>query len=188
MVDLREKWDGRYEAAVISEESTSRVLLENLHLLPQRGRALDLACGLGANALRLARAGLQTDAWDLSPVAIGKLHQYAEAHGLPLQYEVRDVIALPPAPESYDVIVVSHFLERSLCPILLAALRPEGLLFYQTFAGTGSGPSNPTFRLAPNELLRLFAGLELLVYREEGESGDLDQGFRGQALLVGRKA
>jgi len=38
---------------------------------------LDLACGLGANALRLAELGLKTEAWDLSPVAVERLNAEA---------------------------------------------------------------------------------------------------------------
>lgn len=48
----------------------SQVLLDNSHLLPASGRALDLACGLGANALYLAKRGMTTSAWDLSPVQL----------------------------------------------------------------------------------------------------------------------
>jgi 2-polyprenyl-3-methyl-5-hydroxy-6-metoxy-1,4-benzoquinol methylase len=33
----------------------------------------------------------------------------------------------------FDVIVISRFLDRTLCNAIMAALKPEGLLFYQTF-------------------------------------------------------
>jgi len=183
---LAAKWDARYREAGTAE--ATRVLAENRHLLPAAGEALDLACGLGGNALLLARHGLRTTAWDLSPVAIDHLRR--EAAGLPLRAEVRDVVAVPPAPGSFDVIVVSRFLERDLCPALMAALRPGGLLFYQTFTRDKAGPGGPTnldFLLAENELLRLFADLRLRVYREEGSIGDIGQGLRNEALLVAQK-
>ena len=62
--------------------------------------------------------------------------------------QARDIIARPPPPSSFDVIVVSHFLDRRLAPAIAWALRPGGLLFYQTFAReavTDQGPSNPEF-------------------------------------------
>ena len=96
----------------------------------------------------------------------------------------------PPLPNSYDLIVVTHFLDRSLAPLLMDALRPNGLLFYQTFTRTcvrEGGPTNPGFRLADNELLSLFSPLHLIVYREEGRIGDLEKGFRNEALFVGKK-
>jgi len=41
--------------------------------------------------------------------------------------------------------------------------------------------------LAENELLHLFADLQIVVYREEGKIGDISQGFRNEALLIARK-
>ncbi len=185
---LRNKWDARYRDAA-GPGAPARVLAENVHLLPATGDALDLACGLGANALLLAERGLAVSAWDISPVAIERLQAVADERQLPLQTQVRDVARQPPAPESFDVIVVSHFLERALAPTLVAALRPGGLLFYQTFTREGAGnrgPSNPAFRLGPNELLTLFADLRLVLYREEADIGDPAMGLRGEAMLVGR--
>ena len=93
----------------------------------------------------------------------------------------------PPEADSFDVVVVSHFLERGLIQLLRQALRPQGLLFYQTFTQarvSERGPSNPEFRLRDNELLQLCNGMRILVYREEGLVGDLEQGFRDLALVV----
>lgn len=183
------KWDARYADA--AETPPARVLLENVHLLPDRGAALDLACGLGANALLLASRGLEVFAWDSSRVAIDKLHALAQARGLTLQTEVRDVVQHPPEPGRFNVIVVSHFLDRGLTPQLIAALRADGLVFYQTFTRTRVDerrPRNLDYLLADGELLAMFSPLQLMVYREEGTVGDIDHGFRGQALLVARKA
>ncbi len=183
---LRAKWDRRYRGAE-DFGSPAEVLVANQHLLPAAGKALDLACGLGASALLLARLGLETTAWDLSPVAIGRLAATAKAEGLPLQASVRDVERTPFPAAAFDVIVVRRFLERRLCPAIAEALRPGGLLFYQTFTRErvgDAGPSNPDYRLGRNELLRLFPGLELVVYREEGRLGHTARGFRDEAMLV----
>lgn len=182
-------WNQRYREA-ITEQLPAKVLADNLHLLPVAGQALDLACGLGANALLLARHGLTTWAWDISPVAISRLDAAARAAGLTVHSEVRAVTARPPEPGRFDVIVVSRFLERSLAPALQAALRSGGLLFYQTFSKlrlSKDGPSNPAFLLDDNELLRLFPALKVRIYRDEGQSGDITRGFRNEAMLVAQK-
>ncbi len=86
--------------------------------------------------------------------------------------------------------MVCHFLDRCLAPALIQALKHNGLLFYQTFTRTcvnEGGPKNPEFRLAENELLRLFADLQVVVYHEEGKIGNTTQGFRNEALLIARK-
>lgn len=184
-----EKWNQIYTGGGRCA-ATASVLSENLHLLPARGDALDLACGEGANALLLARHGLNTAAWDISDVALKRVSALAQAQGLKVRVEQRDVGAQPPQRGSFDVIVVSRFLDRPLIPRIIEALRPGGLIFYQTFikdtVGAG-GPANPAYRLDDNELLRLFSALRLLVYREEGAIGDSAGGFRNEAMLVAQK-
>jgi SAM-dependent methyltransferase len=187
--ELRAKWARRHRDRE-GPAQPAGVLLENAHLLPPRGDALDLACGLGGNALFLAARGLRVRAWDLSPVAIERLADEARARAVVVTAEVRDVVARPPEPDGFDVIVVSHFLDRGLAPALARGLRPGGLLYYQTFvreAVTDRGPPNLEYRLERNELLRLFPGLVLRVYREEGRLGDTARGTRDLAWLVAER-
>lgn len=186
---LRAKWDQRYLTSDRYPAPAS-VLTENLHLLPTSGQALDLACGLGASALLLAQRGLDVVAWDLSAVAIERLQQEAAARGLRIPTQIRDVCERPPEPETFDLILVSHFLNRDLAPALSNALRPGGLLLFQTFSNEAvslCGPSNPAFRLKTNELLRMFPSLIVRFYREEGSVGDIRLGTRDVAQLVAQK-
>lgn len=184
--DRRAIWDSRHaEAEDIG--SVASVLTRNAHLLDGQGRALDLACGRGASALWLARQGYAVSAWDYSGVALQRLQQVARQQNVEIDTELRDVVADPPTPGSYDLILVSYFLDRSLASAIAAALKPGGLLFYQTFSQDGpsdTGPGNPAFRLAPNELLSLFHGLRLRYYREEGGLGDVTRGERGVAMML----
>ena len=190
IADQRARWDQRH-AAADEIGAPAEVVLQNAHLLPARGVALDLACGRGANALWLAEhTGLEVHAWDFSAAGIARLDAAAGARGLQVAAEVRDVILLPPDPDSFDVVVVTHFLERSIVPALIAALRPGGLVLYQTFAReavSDRGPSTPEWRLARNELLALFAGLIVRAYREEGRLGDTSRGLRDLAYLVAER-
>src|SRR5207244_5691476 len=62
----------------------------------------------------------------------------------------------PFAPGGFDGVVVTHFLHRPLFPDLVGALRPGGVLIYETFALGNERygrPSNPAFLLRPDELL-----------------------------------
>ncbi len=190
MSSERGKWDERYRGADAAEAAPAQVLEDFAHLLPAAGAALDVACGLGGNALYLAARGLAVSAWDVSPVAIAKLEAEAGRRGLAVTAAVRDLTAAPPPPASFDGVVVARYLERALVPALLAALRPAGLLFYQTFISDKVDPHGPPdgpYRLAPNELLQLCAPLRILAYRDEGRVGDLGRGFRNEAMLVGQK-
>ena len=186
----RNNWDKLYSETDGAPAAVAAVLEENEHLLPATGEALEIACGRGANAIFLARKGLNALAWDTSSVAVEQINYRAKSESLHLIAEVRDVVNEPPQSDSFDVIVVTHFLDRELAPRIVAALKENGLLYYQTFTRnrvSSRGPQNEDYRLADNELLNLFAGLKVLVYREEGELGDCSRGFRDEAMLVGQK-
>jgi SAM-dependent methyltransferase len=185
----RDKWDARYRGAE-SPGVAATVLRENAYLLPRHGTALDLACGLGANSQLLAERGLQTHAWDISPVAIKKLHAIAVERQLPIVAEVKDALRDPIPVAQFDVVVVAHYLERALTHAIINTLKVGGLLFYQTFTRTAvsaEGPQKDEWRLADGELLTMFAPLRPVVYREEGRIGDVSLGVRNKALLVAVK-
>jgi tellurite methyltransferase len=185
----QDKWDKRYRETGLPG-APAVVLLENVHLLPRYGTALDLACGLGANSLLLAERGLQTHAWDISPVAIEKLRTIAVERQLPIVTEVKDALRDPIPAAQFDVVVVAHYLERALTQTIIDALKVGGLLFYQTFTRTAvsvEGPQKDEWRLADGELLTMFEPLRPVVYREEGCIGDISQGLRNKALLVAVK-
>ena len=185
------KWNNIYQQSQVGEGEPVWVLKEFSHLLPVNGKALDIACGLAPNGVHLARLGLQVEAWDISDVVVEKINQYAEANKLKLVGKTVDFSSAGIPESSFDVIVVSHYLERSLAPVIVKALRPGGLLFYQTFVKdvtpSYSGPSNPDFRLDANELLKLFSDLKLVAYREEATIGVLDEGLRNVAAYIGQK-
>ena len=185
-----DKWNAIYQSSPHDQKHAVQVLTENQHLLPESGKALDLACGLGANALFLAQHNLNTCAWDISSEAISTLDKFAKNSNINLDTEVRDVSRNPPHENTFDIIVVSHFLDRKIIPDIKNALKKNGRIFYQTFIAdktNDSGPKNPDYLLDKNELLSLFNEFIILVYREEGSVGDTCKGFRNEAMLIAQK-
>ena len=185
-----EKWNAIYAAGGHTRDEPARVLRDFAYLLPVSGTALELACGRGANALFLAGKGLDVHAWDISEEAIASLHTRANDLHLTLETRICDVTADPPSADSFDIIVVSYFLERALIPAIINALRKNGLLFYQTFIRdrtNDTGPHNNNYRLAENELLHLCHNLHIVLYHEEGMIGNTQQGFRNEAMLIGQR-
>lgn len=191
MSSQQEKWDRQYAARpAATARDACTVLHHNLHLLPARGEALDLACGQGGNALLLAEQGLTVTACDISAVALETLTRSAAASGLTIKSWQRDIEHEGLGAEQYDVICVSRYLHRPLCADIAGALKPGGLLFYQTFCEEKpgeSGPGNPAYILKTNELLSLFAELTLRFYAECGPLGDPARGNRSEALFVGQR-
>ena len=150
-------------------------LTANEDLLPRTGDALDVACGGGRHAVWLAERGLRTCAVDRDEEAVRELAHEAERRALPLRAEVLDLEAGPVhfSPPAYDLIVVVHYLHRSLFPTLIGSLRPGGVLVYDTFTRAQAArghPRNPAFLLEPGELVALVRPLEILASRE----GDYD--------------
>ncbi len=185
----QDKWDQIYRNSDITA-APATVLKQNACLLPAQGTALDLACGLGGNALFLARHGLETEGWDISAVALAKLEGKSQFAGLRIQTKQVKITPETFLHQAFDVIVVSRFLDRSLAPAIMGALKPDGLLFFQTFVVdklTRSGPSNPDYLLQRNELLTLFDALTLVYYQELSRIGDLNVGNRDEALFIGQK-
>lgn len=179
---IASKWNARYAYANKNRPEPADVLVNGAQFLPATGVALDLACGRGGNAFYLGVRGLSVHAWDISSNAIGWMVSHQATLSTPVQLfpEVRDVIAKPPAPKSFDVIVVCRFLDRSLCAGLANALKPNGVLFYQTFT---AGLSNPEYLLRPNELPTLFSDLQPCYSCES----PLDEHGHSEAQFVGRK-
>lgn len=188
---LSDKWNNIYTStSALSVLSPATVLSENLFLLPQTGTALDLASGLGANALLLAKQGLTTQAWDISAIALAKLQQQADAEALAIKTFTREISTQSFSPDCFDVVVVSRFLDRSICDAIMVSLKMGGLLFYQTYTQQKNfalGPKNSCFLLAENELLSLFSSLRLVYYRENSAIGEIQQGLRNEAQFIGQK-
>ncbi len=189
----QQKWNQIYRKNASTDQfpQPAQVVVDFAHLLPATGRALELACGTGGNALFLAERGFDCWAWDISDVALEQLATQAEKARLTVHTEARDIESESLPAESFDVIVVTHFLNRSICEQIVNMLKPAGLLFYQTFTVAalelGFGPNNADYLLRPNELIRLFNQLQIHGYREDGLVSDSQDGLSGQAYLVASK-
>ena len=123
MTKVRDKWNRIYSKDRLTG-SPAAVLIDNEDVLPNDGIALDLACGLGANSLFLAARGLEVHAWDISEVAVSHLAEQASSLALNIQTRVINITAASLPVESYDLVITSHYLDRSLPKAILDATRP----------------------------------------------------------------
>ena len=138
-----------------------------------RGPVLDVACGRGRNALAAARHGARVVGVDRDAGALGILSRAATAGALPVlpvRADLERGLPAPVRPGSCGGVLVFRYLHRPLAAQLAGALRPGGLLLYETFTlhqrELGYGPGNPAFLLEPGELRSLFPGLRVLSYWE----------------------
>jgi SAM-dependent methyltransferase len=133
------------------------------------GRALDIACGQGRNALLLAKRGFDVTALDISPVALAEARRRALAKNLTVLWQIADLEHIKLPPERYDLVVNFNYLQRSLIPQILSALKVGGHVIFETYLIDQKEighPKNPEYLLAHNELLDLFRSCRVLCYRE----------------------
>jgi 2-polyprenyl-3-methyl-5-hydroxy-6-metoxy-1,4-benzoquinol methylase len=189
----RDKWDARYrDGAYEGRTHPTALLVEWLPRLP-RGRALDVACGAGRNALFLAANGFAVSAVDISRVALERGERAAEERGLSVEWLYGDFddyveSALPEG--NFDLIVWVRYVHRTLLPHLTARLNPNGVLLCEQHLVTRTpvgGPTSPEFRLAPRELARAAAMLRVL-HSYEGLVVDPDGRTVALTQLIGRRA
>lgn len=166
----RERWDARYAAGEYAGRThPTRLLVEWLARLP-RGRALDVACGAGRNAIFLASQGYRVQGVDISAEALRRAAERAAQEGVEVDWLCADLDEFEPPAAGYELIVIARFLSRDLFPRLIDALAPGGYLVYESHlrshAEAVGGPRGARFRLRPQELLHLGHELRVLHYFE----------------------
>lgn len=183
----RERWDAKYADKRMPALAPPDDWLQQ-HVPSSAGQALDLACGLGHNAIWLGQQGWHVDAIDVSPIGLGLAARLAERAGCSsVTWITADLDEFRPCEAMYDLVTVFRFLDRQRLPNLIEqALLPGGTLIYETFssgqmARADNHLRNPQFTLGPGELPTLFPRL-IVVVAEEIELSD-----RCVARLVARK-
>ena len=186
MPSSRADWDAKHSlAAKEAVEAPAGILNELWPLLPA-GAALDLACGRGRNAIFLAGHGRPVTAVDWSAAALDLLEKRAQT----LDLAVRRIDRLEQAKpgragidlvqadleraelgaDGYFLILCVQYLQRSLFPQICRALRPGGMLLFETYTKAqldfAGGPRNPEHLLDRGELRRAFPELQTVFYRE----------------------
>lgn len=180
------EWDARHrEACQDLPAEPASIVSEWLPLLPL-GPALDIACGTGRHTLLLASRGQSVTAVDWSGEALDILENRARkaklavsrakaadgvaplARGMRLLKADLEEMHLPEA--SFELILCLQYLQRSLFQQIGRALRPGGVLLFETFTRAqlnySGGPRNPAYLLEPGELRSAFPTLHVLFYRE----------------------
>ncbi len=153
-----------------------------------KGPVLDLACGKGQNGLFLAEMGFPVVLADRNPNSLRMAQKTAEEKGLPITYwEINlETGQNPLEKDQYRAILVFRYLHRSLIPFIKQALKPGGVLIYETYTSQQTlygRPYNPDYLLEPRELFDWFKDWEVIHYFE----GTLENPRRSIAQLVCRK-
>jgi len=102
-------WNDRYAAQeLLWGAEPNRFLVEELREVAPRGRALDLACGEGRNAIWLAKLGWVVTAVDYSQVAIERARRLAAEQHVDIEWILADVTSFAPAASEFQLVVIAY--------------------------------------------------------------------------------
>lgn len=111
------------------------------------GRAVDLGCGIGRNAIHMAKAGCRVDAIDLSKTAVEQGRLIAKQERVNVKFIVGSVFDTPLSDDHYDIAYDSglfHHLQPHQRPgylnLIRALLKPGGLFGMTCFDTTAGRP------------------------------------------------
>ena len=172
----RKRWDERWSAAPGSIAATPPDVVnthpELLDVLPTTGPALDIACGLGAQALWLAERGLAVNALDVSSVAIDRLTLAAQPHGHQLRAEVWDTDeGLPPTLTDLAMIVCQRYRSPALYGQFVSRLRVGGVLILTVLSEVGLEGQPGAFHAPAGELINAFDRVDVDILLHDETNG-----------------
>ncbi len=190
-IEDKVRWDKQHESTHGSAEPSAflrEIFATEAWPIP-RGRALDVACGKGRNALFLAEQGFAVVAVDISPVALEGGKRRAAEKNLVVTWQQADLERIQLDGGAYDLVVNFNYLQRSLIPQIKAALKVNGYVICETYLIDQPAighPKNPAYLLEHNELLNWFREYRVLCYREgcfnEGGEAAFRAGILAQKL------
>ena len=129
----RERWNRRWAGERASAATTpSAFLIAETEALPP-GRALDLACGAGRNAVWLAGRGWRVTGVDFSDVALRAARDLAAGSGVEIEWVEADAVTWAPPGRAYDLVTVMYLQlpaheRRVALAHAASAVRPGGTL------------------------------------------------------------
>jgi tellurite methyltransferase len=186
----RERWNAKWRERAGELEGEARFLGEHAHLLPSRGKALDIAGGAGRNAIWLARRGLDVTVVDISDVALDKAERRAHAAGLAKRVKLvrADLDGELPFAPLYDLVLIFHYLNRARRDSYASLLHESGIVVAaQPTVHNLERHAKPgrEYLVEPGELEAWVRGLgmEVVVARE----GWTDEG-RHEAAVIAKRA
>lgn len=168
-------WENRYRSGERPSEDllaapTALVVETAKQLKP--GKALDLACGTGRNAIWLAKHGWSVTAVDGAPTAIEILRRRASEAGLRIESVVSDLekggYSIPPS--NFDLVTICYYLQHDLFEPAKQGVKPGGILLAIVHILEPGEPPRKN-RLAPGELQNYFQGWRIL-HLYEGKPND----------------
>jgi SAM-dependent methyltransferase len=172
-----EAWNRRYaDRELVWTSEPNRFLVAEAAGL-EAGRALDLACGEGRNAVWLAERGWRMTGVDFSEVGLEKARALARARGAQVEWVAADLLDYTPEPRAFDLALVFYLqvpaAERQ--PIMRAAadaVAPGGVFLLvahdrRNLEHCHGGPQDPAVLYTAGDIVADLDGAGLEIERAE---------------------
>ena len=160
------RWDNKYAAGNPNPGFVpDPLLVQHAQLLDGKGWALDVACGVGQNALYLARRGYQVVAVDGSYTGLHYCRAALAGSSLRVHLVAADLDRFVLPRDKFALVVVFRYLDRQLISKLKEAVVPGGLVIYQTFNVNrlrATPQMTRSYLLELGELAGMFADFETI--------------------------
>jgi len=170
-------WNTRYEGQeLVWSSGPNQFLVSEVRSLTP-GRAVDLACGEGRNAIWLAEQGWTTTGVDFSDVGLAKAERLATRRGVHVEWVVADVVGWTPPPEGYDLVAVFYLQlsepqRTTALRVAASAVSPGGTLLVvahdaDNLAHGVGGPQDPGVLYRADDVAAVVRGAGLELERAE---------------------
>jgi SAM-dependent methyltransferase len=164
----------------------SRWVTRFSHLVRPGGRVLDVAAGHGRHCQWFLDSEHPVVALDRDLAPLAWLNHPSLER---IEADLEGSQGWPLAEQTYDAVVVTNYLWRSIFDDIVGAVRQDGVLIYETFAAGNERyghPHRPEFLLQPGELLaRVAPRLEIVAY-EHGYSDYPSDRVIQRIVAIGR--
>jgi SAM-dependent methyltransferase len=171
-----QEWDARYAGVELMwGVEPNRFVAEQLADLAP-GRALDLACGEGRNAIWLAGRGWEMTAVDFSSVAVERGRELAMSVGASVDWRVENVVTWAPDARAYDLVLIAYLQlprdeREAVFAHAAAAVAPGGTFFYvahdaRNIADGHGGPQYPEVLCTATDVVAALDGFDVLTAGE----------------------
>ena len=188
----RAHWEARYAAGGGPRKADPHPWLVAHLWRVSRGRALDIACGMGRDSIYLAREGFRVHAIDFSAVALQEAQRRARTFQVAshISFVLVDLTRFAFPRAHYDLVVGFSYWEPALKDALREAVRPGGFLIYETFNiwWKWTRPDvDERFLLRPGELREWLRDWHIWAYREVGSELPITRGQKAVSSIVAQK-
>ncbi len=173
MDDDATRWNTRYEGREATEPE--RPLGLDALTLPAGGLCLDVACGLGAQAVWAAQNGFDVVALDVSDVAVAATRKFADMHGVSEVIDARVYDLTRGLPHDVmgecDLVVCQLYRDPDLYPALVEALNDDGVLVVTVLSTVGLDGEPGPYHAPPGDLVLAFRELPVEIVSHAEHDG-----------------